>query len=150
MQSSGSVIAVIKQLLNANAWSCWNISLPYSYTLPYSFHIKNIADLWYVWIPLWPDYWSRSAKHQLINCIHVQEVIQSLLSISEKSLGKPSSLRILPREIFAYMSITIHYDRSNYNLIWKSRTKDILHVSTFNLFKISPVQSQPITTKYFA
>jgi hypothetical protein len=77
VQSNGSVIAVIKQLLNANAWSCWNISLPYSYTLPYSFDIKNIADLRYVWIPLWSDYWSRSAKHQLINCIHVHEVIQS-------------------------------------------------------------------------
>jgi hypothetical protein len=33
----------------------------------------------------------------------------TLLSISEKSEGNPSSLRILPRGIFTHMSLTIHY-----------------------------------------
>ena len=48
-----------------------------------------------------------SAKHQLINCIHACSHSVTLLSISEKSVGNPSSLRILPREIVAYVSILV-------------------------------------------
>ena len=38
----------------------------------------------------------------------------TLLSISEKTVGNPSSLRVLSREIYAHLSVTIHYDRSSY------------------------------------
>jgi hypothetical protein len=87
---------------------------------------------------LWPDDWSRSAKHQLITCIHTWSHSVTFLSISEKS-GNPSSLWILPQAIVAYMSITIHYDRSSYKFrVWKTRIKhaciDIQFIQDLVLF----------------
>jgi hypothetical protein len=131
---SHSLEAIIH--VNANDFDSWNIS-----TSLYST----------IWIPLWPDYWSRSicktSTDKLYTCSHSV----TLLSISEKSVRKPSSHRISSQEMFAYISITIYYDRSSYKFERPALTWCMTHVSTFNLFRIySPVQSQPITTKYFA
>jgi hypothetical protein len=86
--------------VNASDFDSWNISTSLYSTVG-------------IWIPLWPDYWSRSicktSTDKLYTCSHSV----TLLSISEKSVRKASSLRISPREMFAYISITIHYDRSS-------------------------------------
>jgi hypothetical protein len=84
-------------------------------------HVKNIANLRHVWIPLRPDYWSievcKTSTNKLYSRSHT---VTSFYFCMRRTWGThASSFRILPREIFGYMSITIQsihysYDRSSF------------------------------------
>jgi hypothetical protein len=134
MQSNGSLIIVSKAIIKCKRfWFPLHCTLPLA--LPYSY--KEYCRFTRCMNSLLACDLIEVCKNHLINCIHAWSHSVTLLSISEKSVGNPSSLRILPQEIVAYMSITIRYDRSSYKFqVWKTRIKLNMCVSTFNLFRI--------------
>jgi hypothetical protein len=120
MQSTGSIIASKVTIKCKWFWYWVEIFPLFPYTLPYSY--KEYCGFAILWIPLCPDYWSRSTKHQLINCIHKDIQSHFFLSLRRAWRTHLPFESCHAREIFAYMSITIHYDRSSYNCISLSVT----------------------------